>query len=641
MDNTNNKIDKEPLDSISKDHRLKLDEIQIQSDEQYPHDSMVKEIKKEENAKMINEEENKKNYEKIQEIVNEKSKEFFNFNNELDNILMDLNKEWAKNKNNFLNYYTTFFVPKLKELLNYPCIKAYQEKISLIFRFLCKYFLSRKNYLKEIPECEVMEYIMIINCYEINIFINNPNINNQNYELIDDQYLYQIFKELLPDKEVENSYIMNHRNCMFKYFIEFLFQSGFMDSYIDNIMTRNDLSLIIYTQASVVPFYILYYCDKHFIIKKNYNIRIIRNFNEKMDFYFSEKNKSQLKDEDMLQISRYIADCFTDMLFGIFSQIFDEITSNYKEECEKFCLIVLKISDILLKYQKINMRMSGMQCLYNLFQFYIDFKLVCDDYKKRYYDDADKIVEFASKSAIKYLNKMNIFDLVFGKNIHEGIIQRSPPIFIFLYRNKLLSTEQIKTLWNLSQTTYQSISNSIIELFGKLLPEFSNEDCNIILNIVLKMNFKNVNETTLKLLENFVFGNERRPLLLNILFVFSNESSYVKGLARNIIIRSRIILVKLLFNKHYIDDLIKYIKNCLFFINKFYLINTYSSNLISILDEFDRIKNTSNVKDIYRKIDSKIDNFGQMISYLDEKYKIFPILMNNLINVINLIMQNY
>ena len=637
MESKNNNTDKEPQDSIPKSHTQQLDQNQIQPEEKYPHDSIPKEIKEEENIK-INEEENKNiNNEEIQKMINEKSEQLINFSNELENILITINIEWEKSKEGYFNYYSSFLIPKFKELLDYPCITTFHEKILLIFRFLCKYLLSRKKYLKDIPINELMEIITFINPYNSNIFLKNPNnVNNQNYELIDDKYFYQIFKELLPDKEIENSYMMNHRNCMFKYLIEFLFQSGFIDSYIDNVMTNNNLSLMIYAQASIVPFFLFNYCDKDFLMKNNYNIRMIKNFNEKMDAFLSENNKNKIPDEELYQFSSYVTNCFSDMLFGIFNQIINELTIKYKEDCEKFCLTVIKLGEYLLKNQKINIRMSGMQSLFYLFQFYIDFKNHCDDYKKKYHDDVDKIIEFASNCAVGYINKMNIFDLVFGKNIHEGIIQRSPPVFIFLYRNKLLSREQIKTIWNLSQTTYQSISNSIIELFGQLLPEFSNEDCNIILNIVAKMNFKDVNETTLKLLENFVFGNERRELLLNILFMFTNELSYEKGLTKNIIYRSRAILVKLLFNKNYINDLIKYMKNCIFYINKFYLVNTYTMNLMEILDEFDRIKNMQKARDIYKKINNGIENFGMMISYFDEIYKIFPILMNYLINSIKI-----
>ena len=135
------------------------------------------------------------------------------------------------------------------------------------------------------------------------------------------------------------------------------------------------------------------------------------------------------------------------------------------------------------------------------------------------------------------------------------------------------------------------------------------------------MDFKEVNETTLKLLENFFVSNHKSELLLNILFKFSNELSYEKGLEKNIIFKSREILVKLLFNNNYTEDLIKYMKNCLFYIKNFYLVNTYSSTLSQILDEFDKIKNEhQKLKDIYNRIDKRIQDFGLMITYFDEKY---------------------
>ena len=57
------------------------------------------------------------------------------------------------------------------------------------------------------------------------------------------------------------------------------------------------------------------------------------------------------------------------------------------------------------------------------------------------------------------------------------------------------------------------------------------------------MKFKEVNDTTLKSLENFFKGDIRIELLLNILFKFSNELSYEQGLDKNIIFKSRSIEV--------------------------------------------------------------------------------------------------
>ena len=93
--------------------------------------------------------------------------------------------------------------------------------------------------------------------------------------------------------------------------------------------------------------------------------------------------------------------------------------------------------------------------------------------------------------------------MVFGENIHEAIIERSYEILSLLYKNNKFTPEQISLLWKISQSKCQSISNSIITLFGKILPEFSKDDCNTILKTISSFDLNEVNEVTLKLLENF------------------------------------------------------------------------------------------------------------------------------------------
>ena len=642
MDNLNNKT-KEPQDSVRKSHNNIL-EFQNNSSEKFPQDTVPSkktQNERQEDCKIEMEEiEQKVSHESmVQEALQEKSNDLINFNNELENILASLNVVWEKNRDGFENFYQTDITPKINEFLNYPCIIAIKEKIFLIFRFFCKYFLLRKNYLKEIPVTELLQMVIIIYNQNNNIFSLNPNnINKQQHELIDDRFFYQIFKEMLQNKEVENSYGTSTKNCMYKYFIEFLFQSGYIESYINDILVRDDFSPIIFSQISIIPFYLLNFCDKPFLINKNNYIKMIKTYNSKIDYFLSDKNPWIKNYDEMMKFGNFSSNFFFDMLFGVFNNVLDELKVTNNIDCQIFSINSFKFCEYYLKDQKISIRIYVMQIADYLCDIYNNFynENRYKEYKKKY-NDLDKIYNFAVNSAIYYLNTIKIFDLIFGENIHEGVIQRAYPILSFLYRHKSFNSMQIQALWDLSKTKYQSISNSIITLFGQLLPEFSNEDCNRILNIVSKMNFKDVNETTLKLLENFFVSNEKRELLLNILFKFSNELTYEKGLEKNIIIKSREILVKLLFNSNYTEDLINYMKNCLFYIKNFYLVNTYSSTLSQILDEFDNIKNEyQKLKDIYNKIDLRIQNFGMMISYLDEKYKIFPTLLNYLLEIIKI-----
>jgi hypothetical protein len=571
--------------------------------------------------------------------VKEMPNQILNFSNDLDNILASINATWENYNQGFIEYYQKEILAKLQELINYPCIAAIQDKVILIFRFLCKYFLSRQKILKEIPFQEVLGMNMILS-ENANIFLVKPILpdNGQNFELIDDKYFYMIFKELLPEKEIENYYGNIKSNCMYKYLLEFLSQSGFLDAYIDNILTRKDfMSPSIYMQISFYPISALKYCEKDFLLKKNYNIRVIKYFNENVNFILSKDSAFLKNEQEMVNVTISFSNFNNEYLFSAFSNILDELLLNNKEECQIYSINVFRFIEILLKNQKIGRKTIGIQYCSFVCSFYNNFYKFFSYYKQRF-NDSEKIYAFITKNAALYLDKMKIFEIVFGENIHEALIQSSYDVLNFLYKNKLFSSEQIKILWNLSQTKYQSISNSIITLFGQLLPEFSNEDCNSILNIVLKMNYKDVSETTLKLLENFFNGNERRELLLNILFNFSNELSYEQGLDKNIILRSREILIRLLFNKNYYNDLIMYIKSCISYINKFYLFDTYSSTLTRIFDEFDNFQKIqkNEAREIYKNIDSKIETFGMMISYLDEKYKLFPIYINSLISAIKL-----
>ena len=587
-------------------------------------------IKSEENGGLIQENN------LVKEALDQKSLSIINLANELEYVLASIKTTWENDLEGFNKYYTEGIKPKLNEYLSYPCITANQEKVILIFSFICKYFLNRMNFLKILPKEEMFMMLSII-YNNHNIFSLHPNVGgNQEYELIVDKYFYQVFKEILPNKEVENSYGLNDKNCCYKYFMEFIFQSKFVDCYICDFLFRIDISPIEFGNLCYFPANLLYLCDKDFIKKNKWNTMLIKTINTRIEYFLSEGNPLY-KDENVMSLAAYsISTFYFPGALGIFSHLSEDMKFYDANECKTFATIVFRFNEHLLKNPKINIRMSGMQYIGFLCNEYLKFgnmtALYYDFLKK--HDDAEKIYNFLIEQGIEYLTKMKIFDYIFGENIHEGLIQRSYPIVSLMYKNKVFDSFHIQILWNLSQTKYQSISNAIISLFGDLLPEFSIEDCNSILKIVDKMPLKEVNDITLKLLENFFKGNMRLELLLNILFKFSNELSCEKGLDQNIIFKSRSILMRLLMNKYYHEDLLKYIKRSIFHIHKFYLFDTYFSTLSQILEY---LANSAN-QAIYTnfKFEIEIKNFETLISYLDDKYKLFPILMNYLIKIIQL-----
>ena len=122
------------------------------------------------------------------------------------------------------------------------------------------------------------------------------------------------------------------------------------------------------------------------------------------------------------------------------------------------------------------------------------------------------------------------------------------------------------------------------------------------------MNLSEVNEVTLKLLENFFNSNEKNERLYNILYKLSDELTLNEGLSKNIILKSRTILVKLLFNQNYTKDLINIIKKCIFNIGKNYLVNTSLSLLKLIVEEFQKNQGLPEVKKIFMEINPNIHN---------------------------------
>ena len=132
--------------------------------------------------------------------------------------------------------------------------------------------------------------LSIIYGQNYNIFSIHPNVGGiQEYELIEDKYFYQVFKELLPNKDVENFYANNPYNCCYKYFIEFIFQSGFNDAFLTDYLIREDLYPSELSAICYFPGNILYLCDKNFILKKVWNLKIIQIINYKISFFYQNK----------------------------------------------------------------------------------------------------------------------------------------------------------------------------------------------------------------------------------------------------------------------------------------------------------------------------------------------------------------
>jgi hypothetical protein len=69
-----------------------------------------------------------------------------------------------------------------------------------------------------------------------------------------------------------------------------------------------------------------------------------------------------------------------------------------------------------------------------------------------------KLVKFKKTIVLNWLEKINIFDIIFGENIHEAILKKSSSVLIFLYINKKLPFEKIDYIWKMAQEKHEAIS---------------------------------------------------------------------------------------------------------------------------------------------------------------------------------------
>ena len=143
-----------------------------------------------------------------------------------------------------------------------------------------------------------------------------------------------------------------------KYFIEFIFQSGFIEAYLNDYLTRNDLSPSEFSSICYFPGNIFYLCDKNFILKRDWNLKIIKIINYKISYFLSEKNQYLKDDNAMNNLAYWISIYYFFSAFGIFNYAFDTLITNNLQDCQNFSIIVFRINEHLLKHQKINIRIE-------------------------------------------------------------------------------------------------------------------------------------------------------------------------------------------------------------------------------------------------------------------------------------------
>ena len=543
-----------------------------------------------------------------------------NQNNNNNNNEQYLNhiKQYSNNIEFYNEYFKNTINRDYENILNYNLQPTDIDNIKIIYKYLCGYIGIRLNYLKYMLIEEITFIAKITynrhKVYYLNTYYQNDNETLNNSKIIEQKILFPLLQNYFPDiKRLNNSYNKLEKvNSLYKYFLEFLFKENFLFKFYDDALQREDLDIINFSICFFYISYLFIFYDKENIINNNLVFKYIQLIEKRFENFILN---DELKDLNRNTIELVLYNK-SEIEYNLTFQVYSELKENNFKELKNLFKQDLNLSYKLLQSNNLEKRTIGISLLSNLCS-----KLLDNNYCNIY--------EFKKDILLNFLLKIDIYNLIFGENIHEATLTRAPQILVFLYKNNKLTNNHIINLWKFYQEKHQSIGESILKVFSELMTDFSIEHSNFVLKIISDMNYKDINDNTLTILDNFNKVNLRNENLLKILFKFSNENSFYDGLSGNIIMKSREILSKILLKEEYKFDLVKFIKKCVYGIGCNNNINTYLYLLNDLLQKIRRI----NKKEIYQAFDPKIDDYNTLLIYLDDKLTLTSTILYSLIDI--------
>ena len=543
-------------------------------------------------------------------------------NNSFENYLNEMAIMAKKMNIELIMKYREKFIKDIENIILINPTKL--EEIKIPFYFLLKYLKIQLNYLKTMLDREIINIIKLIThnnllCIFNNMFQNGFQMTN-NYDILENNILNPILHEFCPNmNKFENSYKkIQNNNIVYKYLLEFLYQEKFLNKFYEDILLKPELEINLFHYYCFCVCVLFVYYNKDYLLKDNLVIKYIQLINKRYDNLLLSESKDINKVDAEIILNKEIY-----LELNLLSEIYLDIKEKYFEDIKNLLTKDLDLSYKLLKSNNLEKRVSGIMSLSHLcfnlnnIQSYLQ------------YENYQEIIEIKKQYFLDFLFKIDFYNLILGENIHEAILSRAPPIFVFLYKNNKLTSEDIVNLCKFYQEKHQSIGESILRVFSELIHVFSIEHSNFVLKIISDMNYKDINDNTLKILENFNFVNIRNENLLRILFKFSNENSYYNGLAINIILKCRYLLCNILLKDEYRNDLVKFVKKCIFGIGCNNIVNTYLFLLNELLN---KIKNNDK-KEIYQSFHESIEDYNGLIKYLDTKLTLTSTILYSLIDI--------
>lgn len=145
------------------------------------------------------------------------------------------------------------------------------------------------------------------------------------------------------------------------------------------------------------------------------------------------------------------------------------------KELRDLNMIDLEIILFLLNSNNLEKKVLAIRSLSDLIILILQHEKSTEKTLKGFLDPMEflKLIKFKKSIVLNWLEKINIFDIIFGENIHEAILKKSSSILIFLYMNNTLSFEKIDYIWKMAQEKHEAISASIQTIFSELISYLS------------------------------------------------------------------------------------------------------------------------------------------------------------------------
>lgn len=230
-----------------------------------------------------------------------------------------------------------------------------------------------------------------------------------------------------------------------------------------------DLEVFYNTYTTITKLiYQYYHIDEKVIF---YLVKAINDYYKK-NIFANDKIKELQKQQFEIILKSHIF--FVYQLSVIFYKK-EQISAEVFNELQELNLIDLEIICFLLNSNNLEKRVLAIRSLSDLIILILQHEKSTEKTLKGFLDPAEflKLVKFKKTIVLNWLERINIFDIIFGENIHEAILKKSASVLIYLYINGKLSFEKIDYIWKMAQEKHEAISASIQAIFSELISYLS------------------------------------------------------------------------------------------------------------------------------------------------------------------------